>query len=66
MGDELTAGDLKILAPKEIARILGVSIGTFHKIRKDENFPSRKHFGAETRGWLMKDIREWALNRPEG
>ena len=66
MSDELTAGDLKILAPKEIARILGVSIGTFHKIRKDENFPSRKHFGAETRGWLFKDIREWAMNRPEG
>ncbi len=66
MGDDLTAGDLKILAPKEIARILGVSIGTFHKIRKDQGFPQRKYFGAETRGWLMRDIRDWALSRPEG
>jgi predicted DNA-binding transcriptional regulator AlpA len=63
---ELFSEDLKILSPKEIARILGVSLGTFHKIRKDEGFPPRRHFGAETRGWLMRDVREWALNRPEG
>ena len=66
MSEESVADDLKILAPKEIARILGISIGTFHKIRKDKGFPPRKHFGAETKGWLMRDIREWAINRPDG
>ena len=66
MSDELQVDDLRILAPKEIAKILGVSIGTFHKIRKDKSFPQRKHFGAETRGWLMRDVRDWALSRPEG
>jgi predicted DNA-binding transcriptional regulator AlpA len=64
--NDLVKDELRILAPKEIAKILGVSIGTFHKIRKDESFPPRRHFGAETRGWLMRDVREWALNRPEG
>ena len=66
MVNDLSTDDLKILSPKEIARILGVSLGTFHKIRKDESFPERKHFGGATRGWLLKDIREWALNRPKG
>lgn len=66
MDEVLVKDELKILAPKEIAGILGVSLGTFHKLRKDPSFPPRKHFGAETRGWLMKDIRAWALNRPEG
>ena len=34
MSNELTAGDLKILAPKEIARILVSQLGLFTKFEK--------------------------------
>jgi predicted DNA-binding transcriptional regulator AlpA len=65
MNDDVLRG-FRIMSQKEVAAMLGVSVGTFIKMKEHPAFPRRKDFGGATRGWLLKDICDWAESRPVG
>jgi len=49
-----------------LAKLLGVSVSTVQRLRKDPNFPIRKRFSFSTKGWVKGEIVEWVKTRPEG
>lgn len=65
MNDDVLRG-YRVVSQKELASILGLSTGTLIKLKEAEGFPKRRYFGAGTRGWLLKDVLEWADSRPPG
>lgn len=65
MTDDIYRG-YRVMSLKDVAAMLGLSVGTLIKIKEQPGFPKRKNFGGATRGWLLKDICEWAESRPSG
>lgn len=54
---------MKILRPKELAQLLGISITTLWRLRFD--LPPKIRIGKTAVGWLESDIIEWVRGRAE-
>jgi len=64
--DPIYIDDVRVLSQVNLTEILGVSVATIRRIRKDPdaNFPPQRDFGAGVKGWVYEEIREWVRSRP--
>ena len=55
---------MQVLRPKELARILGVSVPTIYRYDKQGLLPPRRRIGPKISGWLKSEISTWLESRP--
>lgn len=55
---------LKIVRPRECARIIGVAESTLWKMRQRGDFPPARKFGGGLSGWSEAEVYEWMISRP--
>jgi predicted DNA-binding transcriptional regulator AlpA len=53
------------LSQRALAKLLGVSVTTVQRLRKEPDFPIRKRFSYKSKGWVKGDILAWVRTRPE-
>ena len=53
-----------ILSQVELANLLGVSVTTVQRMRRDPGFPKRKRIADGTKGWIKGEVLEWLLTCP--
>jgi len=56
---------MKIIRPKQLAKILSVSTVTLWRMEKRGELPPRIKISTRAVGWLESDIKEWLKNRPK-
>jgi len=54
----------KILRPKDIQKIIGLSRTTIWRLEQRGLFPLRRQLGARIVGWLEVDISAWLESLP--
>lgn len=56
---------LTILRPKEAARHVAVGLSTLYRWELDPNmgFPQRVRLGANSSGWLLRELDDWLTSR---
>lgn len=54
----------KILRPKDIQKIIGLSRTTIWRLEQRGLFPLRRQLGARIVGWLEGDISAWLESLP--
>lgn len=50
---------LQIIRPKELAKLLSVSIPTLWRMEKTKRLPPKISISSRSTGWLRKDIEDW-------
>lgn len=58
--------DARIIRPKELKSVVGISNTTAWREEKNGRFPKRKKLtpgGAV--GWLLSELQEWSKNLPQ-
>jgi predicted DNA-binding transcriptional regulator AlpA len=53
------------LSQRALAKLLGVSVTTVQRLRKEPEFPIRKRFSFSTKGWVKGEVVAWVKSRPE-
>ncbi len=48
---------------KTVARILGVSVSTVHRLRKNTDFPKAREISERCVRWRRSQIEEWSESR---
>ncbi len=56
--------DHHMLTQVELAQMLGVSVTTIQRMRKDPGFPKRKRFAYSQRGWIKGEVKQWLVTCP--
>ena len=57
---------MKILSPKEVVTLTGLSKVTLWRLEKSGKFPKRVNLTACRVGWVESEINEWISGRPRG
>lgn len=55
---------LRVLRPREVAALLGVSRATLARWQRDGVFPARRQIGPARVGWVEADVLAWLSSRP--
>jgi prophage regulatory protein len=55
----------RILRPKEVIRMIGMSRATIWRMEHDGRFPKHASLGGRSVGWLDTEIHQWIANRFE-
>ncbi|MBO6573156.1 MAG: AlpA family phage regulatory protein [Balneola sp.] len=50
---------MKVIRPKQLAKILSISTVTLWRMEKRGELPPRKRISTRAVGWLESDIEEW-------
>lgn len=56
--------NLKIIRPKELSKLLGISVVSIWRLEKRGELPPRIKLSQRAVGWLESDIEEWLDSRP--
>lgn len=56
----------KVISPKETASILGVSVTTLWRLRREQSFPPAIRLSARRIGWKISTIRAYMDSRTGG
>ena len=54
----------RIMRPKEVCRVIGVSRSTLERWRRSGVFPTPQKLGPQVVGWREATVDEWLLDRP--
>jgi excisionase family DNA binding protein len=54
----------QVLRLREVARKLGVSVGTVQRMRVRGELPPARRIGRRARGWLTSELDAWIAQRP--
>jgi len=57
------SSDLRIIRPKHLAELLGVSLMSLWRWERDGAMPKKIRLGPNTRGYLLTDINLWLSQR---
>lgn len=57
--------EFNLLSQRGLSELLGVSVTTVQRLRKEPDFPMRKRFSYNSKGWVKGDIVAWVKTRPE-
>lgn len=55
----------RMLKPREVVKITGMSRTTIWRKEKQGLFPSRRDMGNRSVGWLASEVNEWMENLPK-
>mgnify|MGYP000912330146 CR=1 FL=1 len=50
---------MKILRPKDLAKMLSISKSTLWRLEKEIDFPSKVGVTERCKGWYLSDIEQW-------
>lgn len=53
----------RVFRPREVARVVGLSLTTVNKLRREGLFPAPIKLSAQAVGWREADVREWIDTR---
>ena len=53
----------RVIRPREIAALTGLSLATIWRREKAGDFPRRRQISPGAVGWLASEIREWLSGR---
>ena len=53
----------RVIRPKELSKMLSVSITTLYRMELEGRLPDKVRFGSNAVGWLSTDIDEWMEKR---
>jgi prophage regulatory protein len=53
----------KILRPKQLPEITGISLATIWRLRKRNDFPTPLRLSPKAVGWDQRDIQQWIEDR---
>ena len=56
----------RILRPKAVVQMVGLSRVTLWKLERDGKFPPRRRLSANTVGWLAEEVEAWNRSRERG
>ena len=54
----------RIMRPKEVCRVIGVSRSTLERWRRSGLFPAPQKLGPQVVGWPQATVDEWLVDRP--
>lgn len=54
----MTAMD-KLIRPKRLAKLLGISIPTLYRVMKQPDFPRKVHISSKAVGFRESEVKEW-------
>ena len=57
--------DDRIIRPKELAKMLSLSIYTLYRMQNEDQLPPKIQISSSTVGWLRSDIEEWLISRKQ-
>ncbi len=57
--------DLELIRPKQLAKLLSISIPTLYRMINDGELPPKVKIGKRAVGWRRKQIEEWMDERTE-
>jgi prophage regulatory protein len=53
----------RVMRPKEVSMLLGVSMATLWRVVSAPDFPIRVRVGPRAVGWFEEDVRDWLESR---
>jgi len=57
---------MKILSPKEVVKLTGLSRVTLWRLERGDQFPKRVNLTPARVGWPEDEVEEWLESRPRG
>ena len=62
---EQKSENMKIIRPKQLSAMLGISITTLWRLENNNDLPPKIRLGKTAVGWRESDISDWLASREE-